>query len=82
MRLAPSRWTGFSDRHDHMSTAAVSIDLPSTPRAPRATRRGLHHVREVCGSGSDTAEPDATVVANDVMTSAVEHGAAEHARPE
>jgi hypothetical protein len=39
----------------------------------------LHGVPELYGWGWATAELDATVMANDVMTSAGEHAAAEHA---
>ena len=54
-RAQPLDW--LSDRHDHMSTVPVSIDLPPTPRAPWATRRVLRSVPG--GWGSATSELDA-----------------------
>jgi hypothetical protein len=76
-RTQPLDW--LSDRRDQMSTVPVHTDLSPTPQAPWATRRVLHSVLEVCGWGSATAHRDATLPANDVITSAVEHAAAENA---
>jgi Histidine kinase-like ATPase domain len=67
-----------SDRHEQMSTVRVSVDLPPTPQAPRATRRVLHSVLELWGWGSTTAREDVAQLASEVVTSAVEHAAAEH----
>ena len=73
-RAQPLDW--LSDRHDHMSTVPVSIDLPRHDGRP-----GLPG--ECCagslGPGLATSELDAGPAATEVATSAVEHAAAEHA---
>ena len=73
-RAQPLDW--LSDRHDHMSTVPVSLDPPDTTGAlgyPASAAQGPW------GRGSATSELDAGPAATDVVTSAVEHAAAEHA---
>lgn len=62
-----------------MSTLRMSVDLPATPHAPKATRELLRAMLSLWGCGSALLLEDMVLLANEIVTNAIDHAGTEHA---